>query len=84
MLQWQGMTHCAPVLPKQELAPRRMVVRFHFRDPPNSGPPGAIAMSDKKPLDGLIGPAESTRVIAALRHGASRRDIQRFRIWLAA
>ena len=41
-------------------------------------------MSDKKPLDGLIGPAEFMRVTGAPRHGASRRDIQRFRIGRAA
>lgn len=27
------MTRCAPVLPQQETAPRRMVMNFHFRDP---------------------------------------------------
>ncbi|KWR77535.1 ABC transporter substrate-binding protein [Cupriavidus sp. IDO] len=34
-----------------------------------------MAMSDKKPFEGLIGPAESTRIMSALHYGASRRDV---------
>uniref|UniRef100_UPI003F49AC9D ABC transporter substrate-binding protein n=1 Tax=Cupriavidus yeoncheonensis TaxID=1462994 RepID=UPI003F49AC9D len=32
-------------------------------------------MSDPKPLDALVGPAESTRIMRALQRGASRRDV---------
>ena len=32
-------------------------------------------MADNKQLDGLIGPDESTRILGALKRGASRRDV---------
>ena len=32
-------------------------------------------MEENKPLDGLIGPEESTRILGALKRGANRRDV---------
>jgi peptide/nickel transport system substrate-binding protein len=32
-------------------------------------------MEQNKPLDGLVGPEESTRILGALQRGASRRDV---------